>query len=77
MTAPLPSEVLAYLAEPRTEAEIRTRFDRSSPSEVLDTLLYLSGKRAIMFEPGSNARKWVQSSKARVKLARMDAEADE
>lgn len=75
MTALLPSVLLAYLSEPRSEAEIYSRFSEHTRSEVLDTLLYLAGRRAVMIEPQSNAKRWVQSIKARAKLNAMNGEA--
>lgn len=77
MTALLPSVMLAYLSEPRSEAEIYSRFSEHTHSEVLDTPLYLAGKKAVMIEPQSNAKRWVQSVKARAKMNAMNAEAYE
>lgn len=72
MSAVLPSDLLAYLSEARTEGEIYAHYDgRATRSEVLDTFLYLAGRGAIAIEPGTNAKRWVRSAKARAMLARM------
>lgn len=69
---PLPSEVLSYLEDARTMSEIERRFGQSTSSEVLDTMLYLAGRREIIIDPGSNGRKWIRAAAGRAHMRALE-----